>query len=248
MAKQNLNERFQQLAGIRPLYTLKENRAQELADRNSLQQLQAMYDELLRDMEQEAEPEGGPIADQYADQMEDIENAMQIKRGDSGGMTYDDMLKKHDKEQGKKPSKQEPLEVQAHDDNQLYYIDTKDIEAYIHGKTVWGVDPDRGHEDKELNRDNSDATPGQIEGEKNSEYGTIEQEWDDLSYEEQLDIIMVATNERGNPEQEIEKGFKKLKSELGFDFESAIANYVGIDEMTNNEFEEAKEADRLKTS
>ena len=37
--------------------------ARELADRNSLQQLQAMYDQLMRDMEQEAEPEGGPIAD-----------------------------------------------------------------------------------------------------------------------------------------------------------------------------------------
>ena len=70
--------------------------ARELADRNSLQQLQRMYDELLRDMEQEAEPEGGPIADQYADQMQDIEDAMQIKRGGSGSeMTYDDMIKKH---------------------------------------------------------------------------------------------------------------------------------------------------------
>ena len=71
-------------------------RARELADRNSLQQLQSMYDQLLRDMEQEAEPEGGPIADQYADQMQDIEDAIQLKKGGSGGeMTYDDMIKKH---------------------------------------------------------------------------------------------------------------------------------------------------------
>ena len=69
--------------------------ARELADRNSLQQLQAMYDELMRDMEQEAEPEGGPIADQYADQMQDIEDAMQIKRGKSKEMTYGDMLHKN---------------------------------------------------------------------------------------------------------------------------------------------------------
>jgi len=69
--------------------------ARELADRNSLQQLQAMYDQLMRDMEQEAEPEGGPIADQYADQMQDIEDAMQIKRGGSGEMTYGDMLHKN---------------------------------------------------------------------------------------------------------------------------------------------------------
>jgi len=69
--------------------------ARELADRNSLQQLQAMYDQLMRDMEQEAEPEGGPIADQYADQMQDIEDAMQIKRGKSKEMTYGDMLHKN---------------------------------------------------------------------------------------------------------------------------------------------------------
>ena len=55
--------------------------ARELADRNSLQQLQAMYDQLMRDMEQEAEPEGGPIADMYGQQMQDIEDAMQMKRG-----------------------------------------------------------------------------------------------------------------------------------------------------------------------
>ena len=69
--------------------------AREIADRNSLQQLQSMYDQLMRDMEQEAEPEGGPIADQYADQMQDIEDAMQIKRGGSGEMTYGDMLHKN---------------------------------------------------------------------------------------------------------------------------------------------------------
>ena len=69
--------------------------ARELAGRNSLPQLQAMYDQLMRDMEQEAEPEGGPIADQYADQMQDIEDAMQIKRGGSGEMTYGDMLHKN---------------------------------------------------------------------------------------------------------------------------------------------------------
>ena len=86
------------------LVPLKEGsmQARELADRNSLQQLQSMYDQLLRDMEQEAEPEGGPIADQYADQIQDIEDAIRLAKGDSGGeMTYDDMIKKH---YGKSPT------------------------------------------------------------------------------------------------------------------------------------------------
>ena len=50
--------------------------ARELADRNSLQQLQAMYDQLMIDMEQEAEPEGGPIADQYADALDKLETSL----------------------------------------------------------------------------------------------------------------------------------------------------------------------------
>ena len=96
------------LANLVNLKPLKEGsmQARELADRNSLQQLQSMYDQLMRDMEQEAEPEGGPIADQYADQMQAIEDAMQIKRGGSGGeMTYDDMIKKH---YGKSPKGASP--------------------------------------------------------------------------------------------------------------------------------------------
>ena len=56
---------------------------EELAD------LQARLDQLYREMEQEAEPEGGPIADQYADQMHDIEQAMQIKRGKTKDVPYD---------------------------------------------------------------------------------------------------------------------------------------------------------------
>lgn len=79
------------------LVPLKEGsmQARELADYNSLEELQAMYDQLMRDMEQEAEPEGGPIADMYGQQMQDIEDAMQMKRGKSKEMTYGDMLHKN---------------------------------------------------------------------------------------------------------------------------------------------------------
>ena len=54
----------------------------------------------------------------------------------------------------------EPLEIQYHQDHQLYYIDAEDIEAYVHGETVWATDPDRGMDDIEVNRDNSDVTSG----------------------------------------------------------------------------------------
>ena len=90
-------------------------------------------------------------------------------------------------------SRQSPLEVTSHDDNQLYYIDQEDIEAYIHGETVYGMEK-LGAPSKELNRDNSDATPGQIEGEENSEYDedprmdpAIRSDFDDPIMEDDVD-------------------------------------------------------------
>ena len=70
------------LASLINLKPLKEGsmQARELADYNSLEELQAMYDQLMRDMEQEAEPEGGPIADQYADEIQAVEDAIRIKK------------------------------------------------------------------------------------------------------------------------------------------------------------------------
>ena len=58
-----------------------ENKAQKLADTYALWQLKQMRDDLMKDMEQEAEPEGGPIADYYGDQLNDIDQAIQIIQG-----------------------------------------------------------------------------------------------------------------------------------------------------------------------
>lgn len=61
-----------------------ENRAKDLADDYSVQELQDRLDQIMRDMEQEAEPEGGPIADMYGAEMEAYERAISIARGNSG--------------------------------------------------------------------------------------------------------------------------------------------------------------------
>ena len=75
---------------------LKENtRTRELADSYSLAELKSRLSQIYRDMEEEAEPEGGPIADQYADEIDAYEKAIRLKKGDSGReMTYGDMLHK----------------------------------------------------------------------------------------------------------------------------------------------------------
>ena len=60
------------------------------------------------------------------------------------------------------------------------------------------------------------------------EYSEIEKAWDNLSYDEQINIIGDAMNGEPRP-SDYEKDFDQLKSEIP-DFESAIANYVGLDE------------------
>ena len=70
-------------------------RTRELADSYSLAELKSRLAQIYRDMEEEAEPEGGPIADQYADEIDAYEKAIRLKKGDSGReMTYGDMLHK----------------------------------------------------------------------------------------------------------------------------------------------------------
>ena len=61
--------------------------SEELADMYSLKMLQQMRDEVMMDMEQQAEPEGGPIADMYGGQLNGLDKAIAIKRG--GDIPYD---------------------------------------------------------------------------------------------------------------------------------------------------------------
>ena len=63
--------------------------SEELADMYSLQMLQQMRDEVMMDMEQQAEPEGGPIADMYGGQLNGLDKAIAIKRGETKDVPYD---------------------------------------------------------------------------------------------------------------------------------------------------------------
>ena len=61
----------------------------ELADTYSLKMLQQFRDEVMMDMEQQAEPEGGPIADMYGGQLDGLDKAIAIKRGETKDVPYD---------------------------------------------------------------------------------------------------------------------------------------------------------------
>ena len=98
------------LASLVNLKPLKEGAfgmaAKELAATYSLERLQSIRDEIMGDMEQEAEPEGGRIADMYADQLQGVDDAIAIKRGDSGTpLTYDQAVGRVSKDQFNKSSK-----------------------------------------------------------------------------------------------------------------------------------------------
>ena len=68
-------------------FDIKENlnevhfKSKELADDYSIDELKDRLSQLYRDMEQEAEAEGGPIADQYADEITFHEDAIRLKKG-----------------------------------------------------------------------------------------------------------------------------------------------------------------------
>tara|TARA_B100001059_G_C17768781_1_gene547158 strand:- start:105 stop:1337 length:1233 start_codon:yes stop_codon:yes gene_type:complete len=80
--------------------------AKDLAATYSLKRLQSIRDEIMGDMEQEAEPEGGRIADMYADQLQGVDDAIAIKRGDSGTpLTYDQAVGRVSRDQFNKSSK-----------------------------------------------------------------------------------------------------------------------------------------------
>ena len=63
--------------------------SEELADMYSLKMLQQMRDEVMMDMEQQAEPEGGPIANMYGNQLNGLDKAIAIKRGKTKDVPYD---------------------------------------------------------------------------------------------------------------------------------------------------------------
>ena len=97
------------LASLINLKPLKEGSAQarELADYNSLEQLQAMRDEIFMDMEKDPsiEPEGGEVADQYGDQLNDIEAAIALKSPKRTPLTYDQAIGRVSRDEFEKSSK-----------------------------------------------------------------------------------------------------------------------------------------------
>ena len=78
-------------------------KAADLVDGYELEDLEMNLKQIYRDMEQEAEPEGGPIADQYADEIEAHEQAIRFiknKGKERAQMTYDQAIAEDEDKDG----------------------------------------------------------------------------------------------------------------------------------------------------
>jgi len=254
------------LANLVNLKPLKEGAfgmsAEDLAATYSLERLQSIRDEIMGDMEQEAEPEGGRIADMYADQLQGVDDAIAIKRGDSGTpLTYDQAIGRVSKDQFNKSSKFDRMNEATEkswnaidvsrkaekevDNKEWNSRTTKKLDMLIalnkagKFKKDWDEEKLQGWVDQNYSWEKlsrqfklNESYSSMYETMQQGDYSAIEKGWDGLPWDEQRDIINTALSGEARPD-DFEKDFDQLKSEIP-DFESGVANYLGIDEGESN--------------
>ena len=143
-------------------------KSQELADSYSVEELQSRLDQIMMDMEQEAEPEGGPIADMYADEMDAYEGALRIAKGSSGTpLTYDQAIGRVSRDDFEKSSEfDRNLDEQGFDDRLAQQMDMSDDEF----------------EDQIASRDIGEPFPGTDDDDISNGYKAAEALKDELRY------------------------------------------------------------------
>ena len=98
----------------------------DLIDGYELKDLERNLEQLFREMEQEAEPEGGPIADQYADEIHHHEEAIKFIRNkgkEKPTMTYDQAIKgRSDFDKSSKFDRMEEDLDLGHEDNEPHML------------------------------------------------------------------------------------------------------------------------------
>jgi len=266
------------LASLVNLTPLKEGsmQAQELADRNSLEQLQAMRDEIFMDMQKDPsiEPEGGPVADYYGDQLNDIEAAIELLSPKRTPLTYDQAIGRVSQDQFNKSSKFDRMNEATEKSWNAVDVSRK-AEKEISNKewnsrTTKKLDMlkalnsagkfkkdfdderlqgwvDQNYSWEKLSRQFklNESYSSMYETMQQGDYSAIEQGWDALPEDEKANIIGDAKSGRADY-SDLEKDFAQLKSEIP-DFESIVAEYLGIDEGSCGYSQEAPGGEELDT-
>jgi len=222
------------------------------SDRKSLTTLKKLgvlkkeRERLMRDMEQEAEPEGGPIADKYGAQLNRIDKAIAKLTG-TGSMTYNqavglnettekawtaiDVSRKAEKEISNKEwnerttKKLDMLKTLNNDGKFKKDFDEERLQGWVDQNYSW----EKLSRQFKLN-----------EAMQQGDYTAIEQGWDGLTSEEHKNILV---DLEINPAEADYKDFDQLKAEND-DFEAGVANYLGIDEGSCGYGEDGKLGDK----
>jgi hypothetical protein len=98
--------------------------------------------QLMRDMEQEAEPEGGPIADEYGRKLNRIDAAI-VKLSGRKEMTYDQAIAEGE---GKMPTQDQVDRFFALTQNETHYLNSKPVEGQKKTFNKMEVEPWDGYD------------------------------------------------------------------------------------------------------
>ena len=217
--------------------------------RDDKKDLEDRIKQLYIDMEQEAEPEGGEVADRYGSELNKLEDRLykvqkQIASYDmSEGTTLNesedkwnaiDVSRKAEKEIGNKEwnerttKKLDMLKALNAAGKFKKDFDEERLQGWVDQNYSWEKLSRQFKLNESYNNLNIANVSSMSETMQQGEYTAVEQGWDGLSFDEQKDIIGDAMSGEARP-NDMEKSFDQLKSEIP-DFESIIANYLGIDE------------------
>ena len=193
--------------------------SEELADMYSLKQLQQFRDEVMMDMEQQAEPEGGPIADMYGGQLNGLDKAIAIKRGKTKDVPYDVAIGRMSRDEFEKSSKFNRMNEAT--------------------EKAWNaIDVSRKAEKEISNKEWNERTTKKLDMlKKLNDAGKFKKDWDEETLQGWVDQNFswekVSKKFKLNESSDIRKVIRKIIREQNFD--QRLAKAMG---MSDDEFQD----------
>ena len=201
--------------------------------RDEKRDLEMEIAQLYRDMEQEAEPEGGEIADYYGNRLDKLENKLYKinKQIDLYDMNESTTLNETTEKSWNSidVSRKAEKEISNREWNERTTKKLDMLKALnAAGKFKKDFDEERlqGWVDQNYSWEKLSRQFKLNEAMQQGDYTAIEQGWDGLTSEEHKNILV---DLEINPAEADYKDFDQLKAEND-DFEAGVANYLGIDE------------------
>jgi len=206
---------------------------QALDLRGEKKDLESRISQLYRDMEQEAEPEGGTIADKYGAELDNLEAKLYKinKQIDLYDMNESTTLNETTEKAWNSidVSRKAEKEISNREWNERTTKKLDMLKALnAAGKFKKDFDEERlqGWVDQNYSWEKLSRQFKLNEAMQQGDYTAIEQGWDGLTSKEHKNILV---DLEINPAEADYKDFDQLKAEND-DFEAGVANYLGIDE------------------